>query len=130
MWSSSGLLTFISSKKTGGLSTLPIKTLASKCVWMDTLKVLCGVPSILTTGEEGLPDDWYQGSISFSDDLFLIDTKSGEASVLFSLTGELGNPFDIIHPQINKSSTSLLFTNKQNGSMWMVNLNMVNSASQ
>ena len=130
MWSSSGLLTFISSKKTGGLSTLPIKTLASKCVWMDTSRVLCGVPSILTTGEEGLPDDWYQGSVSFSDDLFLIDTKNAESSILFSLTGEVGNPFDIIHPQINKGSTSLLFTNKQNGSMWMVNLNMVNSASQ
>lgn len=126
MWSNFGLLTFISSKKTGETNTLGIKTLASKCAWMDITKILCGVPTTLTSGEEGLPDDWYQGNISFSDDLFLIDTNNNNiSSLLFSLTGETGNPFDIIHPQINKSLTSLLFTNKQDGSMWMVNLNKI-----
>lgn len=126
MWSSNGLTTFISSKKTGELNTLGIKTIASKCSWMDTTKILCGVPSTLTSGEEGLPDDWYQGSISFSDDLFLIDTNNNNvSSMIFPLTGEAGNPFDIIRPQINKKTSSLLFTNKQNGSMWMFNLNKI-----
>lgn len=129
MWSNSGLITFISSKKTGTSNTLNIKTLASKCVWMDTTRFLCGVPLALTSREEGLPDDWLQGSISFSDNLFLININSGESSMVISLSEESGNPFDIIRPQINKGLTSLLFTNKQNGSMWMVNLNKVISST-
>lgn len=128
MWSDSGLVTFISSKKTGGLTILPIKTIASKCSWMDTTKILCGVPSMLTSGEEGLPDDWYQGNIAFSDDLFLIDTKNSETLTLFSLTREGGTPFDVIRPLVNKSLTSLLFTNKQNGNIWMLNLNKATSS--
>ncbi|MEI6810952.1 MAG: hypothetical protein WCK60_02810 [Candidatus Nomurabacteria bacterium] len=125
MWSTSGLLDFVLSKKTGQSTTLNIKTLASKCLWLDTVKFLCGVPSILTTGDEGLPDDWLQGVVSFSDDLFLINTNSGLSSLVFSLTNEGGSPFDITHLQVNKNITSLLFTNKQNGSMWMINLNKI-----
>lgn len=123
MWASSGLTTFITSKKTGTLRTIDIKTLASKCVWMDDIKFLCGVPSVLPSGAEGLPDDWFQGSISFSDDLYLINTNNSINSVVISLTGEAGNPFDMTRLQLNKELTSLLFTNKQNGSMWLVNLN-------
>ncbi|MCX6756611.1 MAG: hypothetical protein NTW35_00450 [Candidatus Nomurabacteria bacterium] len=129
MWSNSGLLTFISSKKTGSLTTLSIKTIASKCAWMDNVRLLCGVPSTLISGEEGLPDDWFQGSLSFSDDLFLVNINNGLSYTLLSLTGETGNPFDIIRPQINKVLTSLVFTNKQNGGLWLVNLNRLLSST-
>lgn len=125
MWSSSGLLTFISSKKTKAFTTLGVKTIASKCAWLDEIKFLCGVPSILPSEQEGLPDDWLQGSVSFSDNLFLVDTSTGLSSSVFSLSGEAGNPFDVVRPQINKTSSFMLFTNKQNGSMWMVNLNKI-----
>lgn len=128
MWSTSGLITFVSSKKTGVSNTLNVKTISSKCVWMDAVKFLCGVPLTLTSGEEGFPDDWLQGNVSFSDNLFLFDLNNKESSIILSLSEEGGNPFDIIKPQVNKNLTSLLFTNKQNGSMWLVNLNKVISS--
>lgn len=121
MWTNSGLATFISSKKSKNINVLDIKTLASKCAWMDENKLLCGVPTELPKGDEGLPDDWFQGTVSFSDNLFLVDSSLGLSYSIFSL--ETGNPFDIIHPQINKSSTNMLFTNKQDSSMWMININ-------
>jgi len=122
MWSSSGLATFISSKKTG-LSVLEFRTLASKCVWMDSVQLLCGIPSSVPSGSEGLPDDWFQGTVSFSDDVYLVNADSGAVTGLLNLAETPGNPFDLIKPHINKTNSSFVFTNKEDGSLWLVNMN-------
>ncbi len=125
MWSSSGLATFIADKKTESTQILSIRTLSSKCVWGALSTVFCGVPSFIPEGEEDLPDDWFQGTVSFSDNLYSVDALNGVSFPIFNLSAEGGNPFDMTRLHINKSSTSLVFTNKQGGTLWMINLSKV-----
>lgn len=127
MWSSRGLTTFLVSKKDGTPRILDIDTLAPKCVWLGTFKALCGVPTELPESEEGLPDDWFQGTVSFSDDFYLIIRKGaiGEndiTSLLYPLSEQSGKPFDVTKPSANKSGSLVGFTNKQDGTLWLFNV--------
>ncbi len=124
MWSSGGLSTFVSSKKTG-LAAFELKTIASKCAWLDLSKLLCGIPTTIQTGNEGLPDDWFQGTVAFSDDLYLVDADNFTSSGIYNLSNESNNSFDVIRPKIDDKKTFMAFTNKQGGSLWLVNLSLV-----
>ncbi len=122
MWSTSGLATFIFDKKTNSTRVLELATLASKCTWADASNLICGVPSSLPESSEGLPDDWFQGTVSFSDDIFLVDGNSGASSGLYNLSAESGSPFDVIRPLMNGEKSLFVFTNKQGGALWMINV--------
>jgi hypothetical protein len=129
MWSKTGLVTFIFTKADKLPRPLSIQTLASKCAWMDTLHAICATPSSISETDEGLPDDWFQGTLSFSDDIYMIsidqkelDSVANASSLLFTLSNERGQPFDVTRLQINGANTSLLFTNKKNGTLWMLHL--------
>jgi hypothetical protein len=122
MWSSSGLLTFITDNE--GDKVLPIKTLAPKCSWGEASFLVCAVPRILPRAEEGLPDDWFQGRVSFDDDLFIIDPVTGEQYPFYSFTAG-DKPFDITHISLASANDMLSFTNKKDGTLWLINTNNV-----
>jgi hypothetical protein len=128
MWSASGLATFLVNKKTAETQILDIRTLAPKCTWADAARLICAVPTSISKGGEDLPDDWFQGTVSFSDNLYSIDSNDGSVFSLFNLSQELGQPFDATHLQANKGASLLVFTNKQGGALWMVNLSKINSS--
>lgn len=126
MWSSSGLLTFLSSSS--GQKVLPIKTLAKKCSWGTNGFLVCAVPKVLVRGTEGLPDDWLQGSVSFSDSLSVIREKDGTVYPLFSFEKEKIT-FDIISPEVSSMNDLISFNRKQNGSLWLLNTHFIESSS-
>lgn len=72
----------LSSKETGllGLNTLP-----EKCFWFDNKTLYCAVPRNIPTGK--YPDNWYQGKITFVDDVWKIDTSQKTVSLIISLKG-------------------------------------------
>ncbi|MEK7080822.1 MAG: hypothetical protein AAB902_00260, partial [Patescibacteria group bacterium] len=60
---------------------LGVKTLPEKCAWGKMSDVVyCAVPKSINVGQ--YPDVWYQGEISFSDQLWKIDIKSGNATMV------------------------------------------------
>lgn len=128
MWSTSGLTTLLFSKKTGSTQTVTMQTIASKCTWLDSVKALCGVPTSIPSGDEGLPDDWYQGSVSLSDDLYMLDSGTGIVSGLYNLANDPGAPFDLTNLHTNTRGTLLGFINKQGGGLWMINLSKLISS--
>lgn len=122
MWSKRGLVTFFIDQV--GTKILPITTLAQKCAWGSGTYLACAVPRIIPRGTEGLPDDWYQGRISFSDDLFIIDTTLNEKFPLYTFTEEDGI-FDVTNITLSKQNDLLTFNKHQDKTLWLLNTNLI-----
>lgn len=99
---------------------LGISTMPEKCVWSaDSAKVYCAVPNSLAGAS--YPDSWYQGTVSFSDAFWVIDTTTGT-------TKQLYNPADSAE-KILVDGISLFLTpnqlfliNKVDDTLWRLNL--------
>ncbi len=104
-------------------SVLSLKTLPEKCTWggIDKEILYCAVPSILPDGE--YPDSWYQGLLSFSDELWKIDTKTGTSEILLSKSAlERNGGMDAINLSLSPKEDYLLLTNKKDSSLWQIKL--------
>lgn len=101
---------------------LGIKTLPEKCVWgkiSDT--IYCAVPKSVTPGE--YPDTWYQGEVSFSDQLWKVDLKTGNATLILdpaTITG--GREIDAIKLSLDEGENYLFFVNKKDSFLWKFEL--------
>lgn len=122
MWGRKGLATFLS--QNGNPQVLSFATLASKCGIQTKDFFVCAIPRMLPKSTEGLPDDWFQGRISFSDDLFTIDARTGEQYSLYTFKEEEG-AFDIIKLTSSEDNFFVSFTKKQDSSLWLLNTNLL-----
>lgn len=122
MWGNSGLVTFLSNN--GDIKVLSVATLAPKCVWGIKAFLLCAVPRTLPKTTEGLPDDWFQGRISFNDDLFIIDKNTGNHYTFYNFTDEDGG-FDVTGITLSTANDLVSFNKKQDGSLWLLNSNLI-----
>jgi hypothetical protein len=121
MWTDNGLATFFSNKSK--VVVLPFKTLASKCSWGIVNYLVCAVPRFVPNmTEEGLPDDWFQGRISFSDDLKIVDTTTGDIFSLYTFSEKEGE-FDITNIDLSQNNDLITFIRKQDSTLWLVNTN-------
>jgi hypothetical protein len=105
---------------THAITALPIATFAEKCVWaVDSSAIYCGAP---TAFPGDLPDDWFQGVVAFSDKLWRIDLSARVATLVADLPSLVSTPLDVIAPAIDAESSTLVFMNKQDGSLWAYQL--------
>ena len=103
--------------KTHAFTTLPVATLAEKCVWApDGQSAYCGVPTALSV--QNLPDSWYQGTVAFSDRLWKIDLVARAATLVANLPELTKTPVDATSLTIDKNENTLVFMNKRDGSLW------------
>lgn len=95
---------------------LSLQTLPEKCVWSSkkTTVAYCAVPQALYPAI--YPDQWYQGLISFTDNIWRIDTKTAIAENIFTGT------FDIVNTVLSSDDSYLLFMNKTTGTPWVYRL--------
>lgn len=124
MWSSQGTATFISNN--GDIKMTSSKTLAGKCAWGEKKFLVCAVPKMLSKATEGLPDDWLQGRVSFSDDFFAVDSTTGDMYSLYTFKQDEGN-FDVININISPENTFFAFNKKQDASLWLLNTKLIES---
>ncbi len=108
--------------KSHSSEVLPLSTLPEKCVWSNTNKdlIYCAVPNNPQSGS--YPDKWYQGRVSFSDDIWSINLKTYATEQVLSPTEVANKEFDIIKPRISKNDNFLFFINKKDLSLWGVKL--------
>jgi len=120
-----GITTSIYNVTTGQSSDLPFNTLAEKCVWSTLQKtdLYCAIPSNIPSGT--YPDSWYQGTVSFSDSLWEIDTITGDVHELIDLTKTAGQPVDAENLQLSPDESFIYFINKTDLSLWSFNLNAI-----
>jgi hypothetical protein len=109
---------------TNGTSTEVIfKTLADKCVWSKLRKneVYCAVPTEI---QEALyPEDWYKGSVSFTDQIWVLNVLNGEVHLLANPINLTKSLIDAIDLTLDPKENYLYFINKRDLNLWMLDLN-------
>lgn len=101
---------------------LPVSTLPEKCAWSKTDKntVYCAIPN--NPKLSNYPDQWYKGLISFSDDIWKINTETYATERILSPIDTVKEDFDIINLQISNDDNFLFFKNKKDMSLWGMKL--------
>lgn len=100
--------------------TLPVATLTEKCAWTtDGTALYCAVPRSFGGT---LPDDWYQGAISFSDRIWRIDLGARQAILVIDPeeSGEVA--IDAVGLSIDPALDTVTFVNRKDGSLWVYDL--------
>lgn len=106
----------------GEALTLPVKTLADKCVWTaDDSAVYCGVP-VDPPANSTYPDDWYQGAAHFSDRIWKIEVANRYAQMLLDFSQEASGELDAEALAIDQLGSVLVFVNRNDGSLWSYSL--------
>lgn len=106
------------SLKENTVTNIPFSSFTEKCVWSRVSKdiVYCGVPEEVPPRSH-MPDDWWQGVVSFSDALWKINMQTGEREQLLA-----PRAFDTIKLFLSKDDLFLFFTNKKDGILWSLRL--------
>ena len=103
---------------TGEKIPLPIASIADKCVWTaDDSTIYCGVPMNPPQGSR-YPDDWYRGTVSFTDRIWKIQVTGRYAQFILDFSKETKESLDVEAPAVDSLDTVLVFTNKNDGSLW------------
>lgn len=99
------------------IAQMPFATIGSKCAWsrLEEETAYCAVPRDLPPAT--YPDAWWQGIVSFSDDLWRANATTGEADQLFS-----ERDFDIINLFLSEAEDRLFFLNKKDSTLWTLRL--------
>jgi hypothetical protein len=107
--------------KTGAETSVSSGTIPDKCVWskIDPALAYCGFPKNVTGV---FPDDWYQGKTSFSDDLRSLDANTIALTTLLDLEEIAGTAIDAVNLMLSSDEKYLLFTNKRDLTLWMLEL--------
>jgi len=101
---------------------LKIGTLADKCVWgNNNTKILyCAIPQSINT--DNYPDAWYQGLESFNDDIWKIDTETGNITQIYQIGSNENANIDAFDLKISNDDQYLAFTNKNDLSLWLLKI--------
>ncbi|MBP6883795.1 MAG: hypothetical protein KBC06_00990 [Candidatus Pacebacteria bacterium] len=122
LYSDSNLSLNIYNTESGETLTLPTRTLPEKCVWNSTnTSVFCSVPKFITGA--AYPDAWYQGEISFSDDIWKLDVATGSGTLLVDPTEVVGGEnIDGTKLTLDSGENYLVFVNKKDSHLWELKL--------
>lgn len=109
----------VAKKESSGLF---LQTLPEKCAWSakETAVVYCAVPQTMDAAL--YPDQWYRGTISFSDRVWKINTVATSTALMekvFSPEEYRAPEMDIVNPVLSSDDSYLLFMNKLSGTPWV-----------
>lgn len=97
---------------------LPIATITDKCVWSsDDSVIYCGIPVNPPTGAS-YPDSWYQGVTHFSDRIWKIETSGRYTQLVLDFSKETDEALDATALALDATGSTLVFLNKNDGSLW------------
>ncbi len=108
---------------TGTSTEVIFKTLADKCVWSKIRKneVYCAVPTEIP--DASYPEDWYKGSVSFVDQIWVLDITNGEVHLLANPLNLSKVLIDAVDLTLDTKENYLYFINKNDLSLWVLDLN-------
>lgn len=101
---------------------LLLQTLPEKCVWSFKKPTLayCAVPQTLPSAT--YPDQWYQGSVTFSDSLWEIDTTTFNTRKIMIPSSFNAPQLDMTNPTLSSDDKYLMFINKISGTPWVYDI--------
>lgn len=109
------------------INKLSFNTLVNKCGESSTNGeelIICGVPKEIKKYDSGLPDAWYQGMTSWDDNLYIVNNNYANGQLLFDINNDGGitETIDIKNLNIENTNSHLAFINKNDGSLWTLNI--------
>ncbi|MDQ5893035.1 MAG: hypothetical protein QG640_45 [Patescibacteria group bacterium] len=115
--------TFYLDTKNSSSQEVLFRTLADKCLWGTLRKneLYCAVPSEFPNGT--YPDDWYTGKVSFTDQIWHLDTLTGEVHLLANLFDISKQAIDAVDLTLDPKENFLYFINKRDLTLWSLDLN-------
>jgi len=118
----SGFESFIYDVATKKSQAMTVDTLPEKCVWSTktVYEIYCAIPTQIKGGY--YPDDWYKGTVSFSDDIWKINTKNGLTEFIIGTNSATGEGIDSINLSLGPDEKFLLLTNKNDLTLWAVQM--------
>ena len=104
------------------IRNIALQTLPEKCVWSTKSPEIayCAVPKTLSNSL--YPDRWYQGIVSFSDDLWVVDTQTTVTKKLLNPETLGGQNLDMTNLVVSSGDEYLLFMDKNSGKPWVYRL--------
>jgi len=111
---------FIYNRETGETSGVRIPFLPEKCIIGVINTLICAHEDI--EPPIGYPDEWYKGSLSFKDSIWIISGDSLTTELLVNTRTESGREIDVTNLGIGDSETSVYFINKNDNTLWMYEL--------
>ena len=116
-----GILTKIFAVKDGADNSLQLRTLPEKCVWSKKeVTFYCGVPRAVAPLD--YPEEWYQGLVSFSDDIWKINGITGSSTKVADISEPSGAEIDVIKPILTAKEDYLIFINKKDSALWSLRI--------
>lgn len=125
LYSNNNLILNVYSIATREYNIMGVKTLSEKCIWTKNSEVVyCAIPKFVEPSS--YPDAWYQGEVSFSDQIWKIEIKSGNMKMLIDpATVEGGEDIDGTKLALDENENSLFFINKKDSYLWYLDLKQV-----
>lgn len=108
---------FIHDRNNNKTSYISIIMTAEKCAFKSISNVICA--DAVTPPPAGYPDNWYQGTVTFKDSLWLIDTQNSSVSLLTDTEKASGRHIDITNVAVGDSGFGAYFTNKNDNTLWI-----------
>jgi hypothetical protein len=115
---SNGFTTKILTVKTGVTRSVGNSILPEKCAWLKNEDLICAGGGSTPNGT--YPDDWYMGTIHFSDQLLRVYTAVNTFDVLYTPSDDYS--FDMTNLQVDEASGVLYFIDKPTGLLWQFTL--------
>ncbi len=121
LYSDGNLSLYVHHQDTRSSDLLGIKTLPEKCIWGKVSDIVyCAVPKSQGGGE--LPDSWYQGEVSFDDQIWKIDIKTGNSTLILDPATITRESIDATKLLLDEGENYLFFVNKKDSYLWKLNL--------
>ncbi len=100
---------------------LGVRTSPEKCVWSNTSEIVyCSVPGDIPPGV--YPDDWYKGEVSFTDQIWKINVRDGNAKIIFDPFTTLGESIDGVKLALDTNEDYLFLINKKDSFLWELDM--------
>lgn len=113
------LMSYFYDRKTNQTLSLGQVVLPEKCLIIDSTPFFVCPLDETTKIPQQMPDRWYQGNLSFVDNLVQINSVDGASDIIVDILAESGRQIDVLKLSYNDVSASYFFTNKNDNSLWM-----------
>lgn len=111
--SDGGFVTRMYNTKTNTTRALSLVILPEKCTWLKNDDLICAGNTSVPTAQ--YPDAWYQGIVSFSDQLYHI---SATELVYETLYDGSGTSYDMTNLAADETAREVYFVDKSTGLLW------------
>ena len=115
--SGGGPYSLLLNTRSGRGDFLSIQTLKEKCGGYDTV-VWCGTS--VNAQDENFPIAWYQGTLSYADSLYKLDTRTGQSALVLDPETLAREQIDITNLTVSPEGP-VIFKNKKDDSLWLFN---------